>query len=65
MQEALTTVHGVLEFRCLEQPFSRFHLVYEAVAFDDETALRAMRDSRFDPLRVVILDRVVPLPGMA
>jgi len=65
LQEALTTVHGVLEFRCLEQPFSRFHLVYEAVAFDDETALRAMRDSRFDPLRVVILDRVVPLPGMA
>lgn len=56
---------GTVELRCLETPFTRFHLVYEAVVFDDETALRALRDAAFDPLRVAILDRPWPLPGMS
>jgi len=47
----------VLHFECLDKPFSRYHLVYNAVAFDDETAIRALRDGQFDPLRTVILDR--------
>lgn len=62
---SLTLQGTAVELRCLETPFSRFHLMYEAVAFDDETALRAMRDARFDPLRTVILDRPWPLPGMS
>ncbi|MCS7283546.1 MAG: YfhO family protein [Anaerolineae bacterium] len=46
-----------LHFECLQEPFPRYRLVYESIAFDDETAIRALRDGQFDPLRVVILDR--------
>jgi hypothetical protein len=62
---SLTLGEKAVELRCLEAPFSRFRLVYEAVAFDEETALRALRDAAFDPLRTVILDRPWPLPGMS
>jgi hypothetical protein len=62
---SLTLGEKAVELRCLEVPLSRYHLAYEAVAFDDETALRAMRDAAFDPLRTVILDRSWPLPEMS
>ncbi|GEM_PF-1010107 len=58
--------HGsTLELHCLEEPFSRFHMIYEAKVLDDETALRALQDATFDPLRTVILDRPWPIEGMA
>ncbi|MGB9870557.1 MAG: hypothetical protein ACPLYD_02720 [Anaerolineae bacterium] len=50
-----------LYLECLQEPFPRYHLIYESVAFDDETAIRALRDGQFDPLRVVILDRPWPV----
>ncbi len=53
-----------LELHCLEEPFSRFHMVYAATAMEEAEALRALRDPTFDPLRTVILDRPWPLPGM-
>jgi hypothetical protein len=53
----------MLHLECLDEPFPRYRLIYDSVAFDDETALRALRDGRFDPLRVVILDRPWPHPS--
>ncbi len=58
--------HGsTLELYCLEKPFSRFHMVYEAIALDDEAALRALRDPGFDPLRTVILEHPWPAAGIS
>lgn len=50
-----------LHFECLREPFPRYRLLYESIAFDDETAIRALKDGQFDPLRVVILDRPWPV----
>lgn len=50
-----------LHFECLYEPFPRYRLVYESIAFDDETAMRALKDGQFDPLQVVILDRPWPV----
>jgi hypothetical protein len=46
---------------CLAQPFHRYRMVYEAVQFDDATAIAAMRDGNFDPLKTAILDQPVTL----
>ncbi|MFN3763764.1 MAG: YfhO family protein [Anaerolineae bacterium] len=51
-----------LHLECLEKPFPRYRLVYESIVFDDETAIRALRDGEFDPLQVVILDRAWTFP---
>ncbi len=55
----------LLHFECLDEPFPRYRLIYDAVAFDDETAIRALRDGQFDPLRTVILDRPWHFPPAA
>lgn len=47
----------LLHFECLDEPFPRYRLIYDSIAFDDDAAIRAMRDGQFDPLKVVILDR--------
>ena len=46
---------------CLAQPFSRYRLLYEAKQLDDATAIAALRDGSFDPLKRVILDQPIPL----
>ncbi|WP_322798701.1 hypothetical protein [Thermoflexus sp.] len=56
---------STFELYCLEKPFSRFHMIYEAMVLDDETAIRALRDAAFDPLRTVILDRPWSMPGLS
>ncbi|RME34953.1 MAG: hypothetical protein D6793_07930 [Thermoflexia bacterium] len=54
-----------LYLECLQEPFPRYRLIYESIAFDEETAIRALRDGQFDPLRVVILDYPWPLQPSA
>jgi Bacterial membrane protein YfhO len=46
---------------CLAQPFSRYRVLYEAKQFDDTTALVALHDDSFDPLRTAILDQPITL----
>jgi hypothetical protein len=40
---------------CLRKPFERFHMIFQAQVMDDKTALNALRDSNFDPLKTAIL----------
>ncbi|MCX7856004.1 MAG: YfhO family protein, partial [Anaerolineae bacterium] len=54
-----------LYLECLNKPFPRYRLVYESIAFDDETAVRALKDGQFDPFQVVILDRPWPVQPSA
>ncbi|HXF69756.1 MAG TPA: hypothetical protein VNK89_08105, partial [Thermoflexus sp.] len=59
-------VHGSqVELHCLERPFSRFRIVYEAIVLEEAEALRALQDAAFDPLRTVILDRPWPMSEMS
>ncbi|MBN1922330.1 MAG: hypothetical protein JW892_13865 [Anaerolineae bacterium] len=49
-----------LRLLCLEQPFPRYRVVYEAAALEDGIALGVLPDPRYDLNRAVILESTAP-----
>lgn len=49
-----------LRLLCLEQPFPRYRVVYEAAALEDGIALGVLQDPRYDLTRAVLLESGAP-----
>ena len=63
---AFTHEGASLRLLCLEQPFPRYRMMYDAAPLEDGIALGVLADHRYDPTRTVLLEpAVTPLSTAA
>lgn len=62
MRQLATFTHEGRSLRllCLEQPFPRYRMVYDAAPLEDGIALGLLPDHRYDPTRTVLLEPGAP-----